>query len=147
VLEGLNARPIGELSPSHEISQAQCYQWREQFPAIQEEIAIGMATSRFHRAGPTRHRRRAPAAPDLGVLHGPGAVCVSRGDGTAITWPGATARAIGPPSGRCRAARPLPPTKFAAGLGQTGIVATLAGHSVGDLSHCGDGPACTLAQS
>jgi hypothetical protein len=51
VLEGLNARPIGELSPSHEISQAQCYQWREQFPAIQEEIAIGMATSRFHRAG------------------------------------------------------------------------------------------------
>jgi transposase-like protein len=31
VLEGLSGRPIGEICNQHEISQAQYYQWREQF--------------------------------------------------------------------------------------------------------------------
>src|SRR4029453_6009419 len=31
VLEGLKGRPIGELCAEHEISQAQYYQWRDQF--------------------------------------------------------------------------------------------------------------------
>jgi transposase-like protein len=33
VLEGLKGRPIGELCAEHEISQAQYYQWRDQFLA------------------------------------------------------------------------------------------------------------------
>jgi transposase-like protein len=33
VLEGLKGRPIGELCTEHEISQAQYYQWRDQFLA------------------------------------------------------------------------------------------------------------------
>ena len=31
VLEGLKGRPIGDLCAEHEISQAQYYQWRDQF--------------------------------------------------------------------------------------------------------------------
>ena len=31
VLEGMKGRPIGELCADHEISQAQYYQWRDQF--------------------------------------------------------------------------------------------------------------------
>ena len=31
VLEGLKGRPVGELCTEHQISQAQYYQWREQF--------------------------------------------------------------------------------------------------------------------
>ena len=31
VLEGLSGRPIGEICNHYEISQAQYYQWREQF--------------------------------------------------------------------------------------------------------------------
>lgn len=31
VLEGLSGRPVGEICNKHEISQAQYYQWREQF--------------------------------------------------------------------------------------------------------------------
>ena len=33
VLEGLKGRPIGDLCAEHEISQAQYYQWRDQFLA------------------------------------------------------------------------------------------------------------------
>ena len=33
MLEGLKGRPIGELCAEHEISQAQYYQWRDQFLA------------------------------------------------------------------------------------------------------------------
>ena len=33
VLEGLKGRPIGELCAEHEVSQAQYYQWRDQFLA------------------------------------------------------------------------------------------------------------------
>jgi transposase-like protein len=33
VLEGLKGRPIGELCAEQEISQAQYYQWRDQFLA------------------------------------------------------------------------------------------------------------------
>ena len=31
VLEGLKGRPVGELCHTHQISQAQYYQWRDQF--------------------------------------------------------------------------------------------------------------------
>jgi len=31
ILEGLSGRPIGEICNQYEISQAQYYQWREQF--------------------------------------------------------------------------------------------------------------------
>ena len=33
VLEGLRGRPVAEICNSHQISQAQYYQWREQFLA------------------------------------------------------------------------------------------------------------------
>ena len=33
VREGLKGRPIGEFCAEHEISQAQYYQWRDQFLA------------------------------------------------------------------------------------------------------------------
>jgi transposase-like protein len=33
VLEGLKGRPVGELCTDHQISQAQYYQWRDQFLA------------------------------------------------------------------------------------------------------------------
>lgn len=31
IIDGLNGRPIGEICTQYEISQAQYYQWREQF--------------------------------------------------------------------------------------------------------------------
>ncbi len=33
VLEGLKGKPVGELCNEHQISQAQYYQWRDQFLA------------------------------------------------------------------------------------------------------------------
>jgi Transposase len=44
VLEGLKGRPIGELCAEHEISQAPCYQWRDQ--------SLANLTSRVHEGSP-----------------------------------------------------------------------------------------------
>jgi transposase-like protein len=52
VLEGLKGRPIGELYAEHEISQAQYYQWRDQF--------LANAAKAFEPAKPARTRERAP---------------------------------------------------------------------------------------
>jgi transposase-like protein len=49
VLEGLKGRPIGELCAEHEISQAQYYQWRDQF----------LATPRKRSSRPAPHNARA----------------------------------------------------------------------------------------
>jgi transposase-like protein len=33
VLEGLKGKPVAEICPAHQLSQAQYYQWRDQFLA------------------------------------------------------------------------------------------------------------------
>src|SRR5215510_4519451 len=50
VLEGLKGRPMGELCAEHEISQAQCYQWRDLF--------LANAARAFEPAGPPQRQGR-----------------------------------------------------------------------------------------
>ena len=57
VLEGLKGRPIGELCAEHEISQAQYYQWRDQFLANAAQSV--RAGRRPTAPGPARTRERA----------------------------------------------------------------------------------------
>jgi transposase-like protein len=41
VLQGLRGRPVGEICVEHQISQAQYYQWRDQFLANMHQIFVG----------------------------------------------------------------------------------------------------------
>ena len=40
VLEGLKGRPVAELCNEYQISQAQCYQWRDQFLARMPQVFV-----------------------------------------------------------------------------------------------------------
>ena len=63
VLEGLKGRPIGDLCAEHEISQAQYYQWRDQFLANAAKAFEPAAAPQ--RQGPSGSNAKTPGSRNL----------------------------------------------------------------------------------